>query len=92
MNKIGIVLFMLAVGVFADATYTKNKKANKLYEQGEYQKALELYEEAHIESPEEKNLSYNKGSAHYKMGQLDKALQEYQNASGIKDGNSRADL
>ena len=92
MNKIFLIILFIITSTFADATYNKNKKANKLYEQGKYAEALSLYEEAALEDPNEKKLSMNKGSALYRLEDLSGAEESYKNSLSIQDQKARADL
>lgn len=92
MNKISLILLFIITSTFADATYNKNKKANKLYGQGKYAEALSLYEEAALEDPNEKKLSMNKGSALYRLEDLNGAEESYKNSLSIQDQKARADL
>lgn len=92
MNKIFLITLLIIISAFADATYNKNKKANKLYEQGKYAEALSLYEEALLEDPNEKKLSMNKGSAQYRLDDFNSAEESYKNALTVNDTKARADL
>ncbi len=92
MNKSILVLLFISVSLLADAVYNKNKKANRLYEQGKYEEALSVYEDALLESPEEKKLSMNKGSALYRLEDYDGAEESYNNALSIENNKARADL
>ena len=92
MNRTCIVIIIIALSVFADKTYDKNKKANKLYEKGKYAEALSLYEEALVEDPDEKKLSMNKGSAQYRLDDYNSAEESYKNALSVGDTKARADL
>jgi len=87
-----IILLLIASSVFPDATYNKNKKANRLYEKGKYAEALSLYEEALVEDPDEKKLSMNKGSAQYRLDDFNSAEESYKNALTVEDAVARADL
>ncbi len=92
MNKTLSILIIIVTSLFADEVYNKNKKANKLYEQGKYAEALSIYEKALLESPGNKKLSMNKGSAQYKLQQFDKAEESYKNALSIENQKARAEL
>ncbi len=86
------LLLVAAATLFADQVYTKNKKANSLYKNGNYGEALKLYEDLSIASPSEPKLKMNKGSAHYQLGDADKAEESYTSAQeGIKDKKVLAD-
>jgi tetratricopeptide (TPR) repeat protein len=89
LNKIFIILLAGVVTLCADAVYTKNKKANKLYEQGTYEEALKTYDDALLEAPGNKQLQMNKGSTLYRMGQFDKAEENYKTAQDIEDPKVR---
>jgi Ca-activated chloride channel family protein len=78
--------------LFADKTYSANKKANKLYNQGNYEKSLEQYDQALLESPGDSRLKMNKGSALYKLNDFGKAEESYHEAEEVKDPKARADL
>jgi|GEM_PF-430694 len=91
----GVCLWTLAVligGASADPTYTKNKKANRLYAQEKYDEALKIYEDALLESPGNQKLLMNKGSTQYRLGDYEKAEESYQAAASIEDKKARADL
>jgi hypothetical protein len=92
--KLCIALLCLAsAALSADQIYTKNKKANQLYKKGEYGEALKMYDDLSIEAPAEPKIKMNKGSAHYQMGDLDKAEEAYNGAAqGLKDKKALADL
>lgn len=92
MNRTFIIVILIAISISADATYNKNKKANKLYEKGKHAEALSLYEEALVEDPDEKKLSINKGSAQYRLNDFTGAEESYKNAITVKDTKARADL
>lgn len=92
MNKIIILMFVWCVSLLADEVYTKNKKANKLYEQKKYAEALSVYEEALLESPGNKKLSMNKGSALYRLQDFEKAEESYKGALSAEDREAKADL
>ncbi len=92
MNRTISIIFLLSFSLFADEVYTKNQKANKLFEQGKYEEALSLYEEALLESPEEKKLAINKGSTQYRLQDFAAAEESYKNALSVDDNKARADL
>jgi Ca-activated chloride channel homolog len=92
INTIIIVFTFTALST-ADQLYSKNKKANQLYNKGEYQEALKMYEGLSVESPTEPKIKMNKGSAYYKLKDLEKAEESYNNAAAnCKDKKTLADL
>ena len=80
----GVCLVVLAVVAIAraDDVYRKNRRANKLYRNGDYARALELYDEALLEDPDNPKLKMNRGSALYRMQEFGKAEE------ALKDGLS----
>lgn len=92
MNKILIIIFVTTASIFADAVYTKNRKANRLYSNGKFQEAFKLYDEAATESPDNRKLKMNKGSALYKLNDFENAEKSYQSALAIEDKKAKADL
>lgn len=77
--------------MYADPIHTKNKKANALYSQEKYEEALRLYEDALLEDPGNKKVLMNKGSTHYRRGELDKAIESYETAVTVENSKARAD-
>lgn len=51
----------------ADSVFSKIRKAEKFYQEKQYDKALESYLDAQVERPEDPLLRYNVGNAHYQM-------------------------
>jgi len=51
----------------ADSVFSKIRKAEKLYQEKQYDKALETYLDVQVERPEDPLLRYNVGNAHYQM-------------------------
>ncbi|MBD3420122.1 MAG: tetratricopeptide repeat protein [Chitinivibrionales bacterium] len=89
------LLLMLAIGVMpvcADKIYSRNKQANKLYEQEQYDKALEIYQDALMEEPADDKLRMNKGSAHYQLQEYEKAIESYEGSLDLQDRQALADL
>ncbi|MCL2182457.1 MAG: tetratricopeptide repeat protein [Chitinispirillia bacterium] len=82
MRKNMWMLLVLAMFSFvnADDAGNKNRKANKLYNQGKYEEALKLYEDALLLDPPNGKLKMNRGSAQYKLGDFDGAERSYLDA------------
>jgi hypothetical protein len=51
--------------------------ANKLYNEGEYEKAFEKYKEAEEKIPESDIIGFNKGAALYKKKEFDESLESF---------------
>ena len=77
---------------FADELYSKNKKANSLYQSKNYDGALKSYDNLILEFPAEQKLKMNKGSSLYRLGDFDKAEEAYGQAKEIKDQKALAAL
>ncbi len=61
------------------------KEGNKLLMDGGYSEALEKYDEAHGKAPDAPEVAYDRGLAHYRLQQFDKAATAFQDA--IKPGH-----
>ncbi len=79
MKKIEIVIIFTTLSLVAayplfaqDDTNIANK-ANSLYNKGEYDKAIELYDKALEKKPDSPEINFGKGAATYKKDQFDKA-------------------
>jgi len=84
MRIIYTILMITAVSIFsfvnADEVGAKNRRANKLYSKGQHGEALKLYDDALLLDPSNGKLKMNKGSALYRLGELDEAEKSYQEA------------
>lgn len=86
-----LAVFCTAGPLHADQLYSKNKKANQLYKKQHYADALKLYDDLSVEAPNEPKIKMNQGSAHYQMGDFDKAEESYNAAiPGLKDKKTLA--
>jgi len=54
------------------------RKANEAYEQGDYERAAELYREALRTDPEDPRLHFNLGNSLARIGALEEAIQSYE--------------
>lgn len=82
MNHIIYTLILLIIvsaahHSFSDEAWSINKRGNKLYKNRQYKEALEEYDDALLLSPSDNRLKMNKGSAHYQLGEFDKAEEAY---------------
>jgi len=75
-----IIILAALSSALADEVGAKNRKANKLYSKGQYEEALKLYDDALLLDPSNGKLKMNKGSAQYRMDELDEAEKSYQEA------------
>ena len=80
-----ILRLMLCAAVFAiffagrwsDMVRSLPEQAEQAYEQKDYQKALELYQEAQTHNPDSDTLAYNLGNTMYRLGRYQEAGKLY---------------
>ena len=70
---------------FLDPVAGKNEEGNRLYGQERYEDALGRYQEAQAQAPELAQLHFNVGTALYKQGAYDQAIQEFSHVLKAKD-------
>ncbi|MFO8000209.1 MAG: tetratricopeptide repeat protein [Marinilabilia sp.] len=78
LNTIFLVLF-LSVSLYAQEDQ-RFAQGNQFYSEGQYEKAIEKYEEVIQSGLESANLYYNLGNAYYKTDQLPNAILNYERA------------
>ncbi len=94
MSQIKLLLLITTITVvhsYSDETYSKNKRGNNLYKNKEYKEALKVYDDAILLSPSDSRLKMNKGSAHYQLGEFDKAEEAYNAALSSDNKQQLAD-
>ena len=64
--------------------------ANEAFARGDYQQALDGYNEAEVTLPESPRIAYNQGLAHYKLGDLVAARNHFNRALLTRDINIEA--
>jgi Ca-activated chloride channel family protein len=74
-------LILLPSILFASGSREKIIAANKVYEEGDFNLALSLYEEAEISQPESPYIYFNKGLVHYRLEDYEKAKEEFLQAA-----------
>jgi tetratricopeptide (TPR) repeat protein len=82
-----IVLLLLALPVFlfADADQGKIKKGIEAYEKEQWDEALNHFQDALLDDPENPRLHFNVGSVQYQKQKYEEALQSFQKALLTKD-------
>jgi tetratricopeptide (TPR) repeat protein len=85
---------MLAIftSVSANEVGNRNRRANRLFNKGEYEEALRLYEEALQHNPSDGKLNMNRGSALYRLDEFEEAEQAYLDALSQLPQNQRRAL
>jgi len=87
-----LLLLMAFSFVSANEVGGKNRKANRLYNQGKHEDALKLYDEALQLDPSNSKLKMNRGSALYRLGEFEEAEKSYIDAlSSQNDKKTQAD-
>jgi Ca-activated chloride channel family protein len=74
-------LVLLPSILFASGSGEKINAANKAYEEGDFNRALSLYEEAEIVQPESPYVYFNKGLVYYRLEDYEKAREEFLQAA-----------
>ncbi len=83
-----IVFIIAAVGMllvpltaFSDTARDLVKKGNRAYAAGNYDKAIEAYEEATVNLPESPRIYFDKGAAYYQKKDYEKAINAFEQAA-----------
>ena len=84
-------ILLFSAEICADEVFRTNRKTNRLYERGNYEEALRLYEDALLLDPSDPALKMNKGSALYRLQDYDAALEAYSGTLSQEDKNTLAD-
>lgn len=72
------ILFLLIGFLVSGFAVNDARKANKAYEQGNYEEAVQLYRSAIEQEPDNANLYFNLGNALAKTGNHDEAARAYE--------------
>ncbi len=83
------IWLVLVISIVSLSAYSQEQEANELYAQGEYEKALLIYEDMLTQKPSSP-LEYNIGNTYYKMGELGKAILHYERALRLDPHNKDA--
>jgi Ca-activated chloride channel family protein len=76
--------YPLLVG-FGESPESRNRKGNRLYAEGDFDKALTEYRGAQVLAPDLPVLSFNAGDALFRKGEFPDAIREFGNAAASKD-------
>ncbi|MGD8868497.1 MAG: tetratricopeptide repeat protein [Gemmatimonadales bacterium] len=91
-----LVILLLAMSSLAEARPQERffEDGNRLYQQGDYQAALDNYQRIIDSGLESAALHYNIGNAYFKLGQLGEAILHYERARRLAPGDAdvRANL
>ena len=108
MNKKSVIIFLTASALALAlllAVFTPNQarplldyetmsRANQLYENGHFSEAVQTYQQLVDQDYVDSALFYNLGNAHYRRGDLGKAILNYERAALLapRDGDIQANL
>ena len=92
MKKVYIILVLLLSGIVAFATDDKalEDEATKMYQEGNYQKAIDLYNEILADDMESASVYYNLGNCYYKLGEIALSILNYERALLLNPGDKDA--
>ncbi len=65
---------------FTDPFSRKANEGNEFYQQGEYEKALQAYEDAQVENPESPEIAFNLGNVFAQQGNYADAIKQFTRA------------
>ena len=76
--------------LFSQSLREKVNNGNELYNQEKYDEALNSYQDALLEDPQNEISHFNEGDALYKLEKYDKAIEAYQKIFGSQELNLEA--
>ncbi len=88
MEKIILILALLAVPAFADTGADVFKAGDTLYAEGKFSEAAQKYQAAADAGLKNWVLEYNLGNAYYRAGQTGKAILHYERAFRMNSGQN----
>ncbi|MCX5713644.1 MAG: tetratricopeptide repeat protein [Candidatus Omnitrophica bacterium] len=77
-------LWLTAIA-FAEEPATMVRKANRLYNKNDFDQALKLYNQAQSQAPERPEIDFDLGTAQYKKGDYQAAVDSFEKACVTKD-------
>lgn len=82
-NLIILVLLLVSQNIFSQEAVLQFEQANKLYREGEYQKAVQMYEQIIKNGYESPSLYYNLGNAYFKLNNIPASILNYERAKRL---------
>jgi len=83
MKKLIYLIVLISVSVQAQSIDSLFVKANNLYKEAKYKKAIDLYQSIENKGFKSKELYYNLGNAHYKLKDVAATIYNYEKALQI---------
>ncbi|CAM1340096.1 tetratricopeptide repeat protein [Tenacibaculum amylolyticum] len=90
MKKLFLLLVLVVATVGAQNANTIFSEANALYKNGEYQKAIDLYEQVVASKEISSELFYNLGNSYYKLNKVGPSIYNYEKALQLDPLNEDA--
>lgn len=84
-------LLILAL-FFSAATVNDARKANEAYNNGDYERAAELYRQAIEQNPDDPRLHFNLGNSLYQMGRTDEARESFERYKRLAENNQERSM
>ena len=84
-----LIFILFSLSTFA-STQNDYTKANSLYDEGNYEEAIQVYEELLNNDNLSTDIYFNLGNAHYKLDQVPSAILNYERALKLKPDNEDA--
>lgn len=79
------LLYIFLMVIFTASSVNDARKANRAFENGDYEQAVELYQRAIADDPDNAKLHFNLGNALFKLGQLDDADRAFEQYKRLVD-------
>jgi Ca-activated chloride channel family protein len=79
--RVSAILMIVTAAGLADAARSLVERGNRAYQQGQFDKALEAYEQAARVKPEAAEIWFNIGDAYYRLGDYRAAMGAYEQAA-----------
>ena len=89
-RRILYAIILSISGIMAAGAQDLIKSANAAYEKDQYDRAIELYNQAAREQGTSSELYYNIGNANYRLGNMGEAILYYERALKLNPANSDA--
>ncbi len=91
MRKIALLSLVLVSVTFADNLWSYTQKGKRHYEKGNYEKALEQFDHAVIETPNSREARYNRALTLAQLGQVEEAQKSLEGLE-FSENEKQADL
>lgn len=87
-----LLIFMITLNVFANEADNKFTEANRLYNEGNYEQAVQIYQDIVNNGYNESKVFYNLGNSFYKLEMIPQAILNYERALKADPDNEDAEF